>query len=684
MSNSNITRPPRASHPGSFSWNQRPTESEQEVATRYGLQILPLPEDTSAESISGEWEPVDFGRMSPEQTALRGIAKQLELDPEKAEAFSKDLSAYLKNLINVKTADLPAMPDLPATRPMMIRGALTAGAAAYATSFMIANYIGKLVSVWNPIVGALMLPVIAGPLHALISEPVAGSIRSNWGMPLGPDAAISANFTTAHSMLWAARIENNLDKIHKWEQVLVEINKAAKEQGDEVTTRFGNHQVLAAMMRAFLSEDLPFLSFTAAYLLTGATQPYTRMALGGPDKLHAIILALVDGSISAIGGVMGGIGTAGLSNLQRSYGQKAKTKAGMHVPEMHNAAIERCEYLALKLNTALAELKTYRNACRASDDPAVTKALAQIDEAVENLRARITRNEVKKASFNTLLGRQFLAIERSIAAYTGMEGKNTALWHTEESSRLRIGAKVLVNMTVLMPAVMHLIHLNYLLTETIPLSGAPEYQDPEQNNTMWGNSTMPGIEPQVSAALWGTMTVGASLIGGWLFRPLLIPAYEHVGGVVIGLKNRYFGDSQQSQGNDKNDKANDGSPIPIGSPRRSSLEGDERTDDESQGLIDPPRTEETDDESQSLIDPYRQETVVDVDVTEEEKQVNVQEQIGAWPTIEVGAQTLETWGTGLQALLQDALGILEEGIANLKEVMTPRSRDEESSGGGVQ
>jgi hypothetical protein len=615
------------------------------------------------------------------------------LEPEEAEAFSNDLSAYLKNLINVKTDDLPTIPNLQATRPMMIKGALTAGASAYATSFMIANYIGKLVGVWNPVVGALMVPLIAGPLHALISEPVAGSIRSNWGTPLGPDAAISANFTTAHSMLWAARIEKNAQKIDRWEKILVEVEKKAADQGTKVGTSFSNHQVLAAMMRAFLSEDLTFVTFMGAYLFTGLTQPYTRMALGGPDPLHAFVLALTDASISAIGGLIAGMGTAGLSNLQRSYGQKAEAKAGMHLPQMHDAAIERCEYLALKLNKALAELKMYRDACRSSDDPALNNALVQIDEAVEILRTKITRNEVKKASFNTLLGRQFLAIERSIAAYTGMEGKNTAPWHTEESSRLRIGAKVLANMTALIPAAMHLIYLSHLLAETIPLSEAPEYQDPDRNNTMWGNSTMPGIEPQVSAALWGTMTYGVSLIGGWLFRPLLIPVYEHAGGVVIGLKNKYFGDTQPGAGNDSNDridKANGAPSTPIASPmiRSPRISSPYEETQIASPVIRSPRISspyEIDPESESLIVPYDEEPPPDDEVDEvTESEVNIEDVGTRQPVEPEDSQGLETGEKGLQDILQDALNTIEAAIDNVKELITPRRQDEESSGGGVQ
>jgi hypothetical protein len=143
------------------------------------------------------------------------IAQLLNLNEEQKAKFFGDLDEYLKHFLAIAEAELPKIPEPEVPLGNIVKGTLAGGAAAYGTSFLVANFVGKYLSIVNPTAGAMMI-LAAGPMHAWLSEHVAGSIRANWGTPAAVDARIWANFVTANSMLIEAKIAGNREDETYW------------------------------------------------------------------------------------------------------------------------------------------------------------------------------------------------------------------------------------------------------------------------------------------------------------------------------------------------------------------------------------------------------------------------------------------------------------------------------------
>ena len=202
----------------------------------------------------------------------------------------------------------------------------------------------------------------------------------------------------------------------------------------------------------------------------------------------------------------------------------------------------------------------------------------KIRKTIDTVRRQLYSSEGRRKSQGSQVARQNRAASRTMVMNLGRHDKNPDAWHTTESVRVRFFSKVLANTLALTPAAMHLLYMAEVLNRTIPPGGF----DPPRTNetdTMWGNNTTIGMEPQIQEALMWTMSFGVTLIGGFNMRPFLAPVFEHLSEVVLhahqGISS-YFGDAAGDA-----DAAAKPSSVVILDPKESeeSVESDESEDD---------------------------------------------------------------------------------------------------------
>ncbi len=305
-------------------------------------------------------DPANFSiGMSRDEFINR--AAQLGLTPEQADQLASDVQSFLDTLqvqdkvafavadqLKIQAEKLPAS----ATSVKKLTTNALAGAAGYLSSFLWGKIFTSLtVGLSGSIHGAWIFPVSAGPLNVLLSEPLAGAIRSQGAFHPSVDGTAYTDYNTASARLAKANVLGDVEAMNYWTAQIAGIIDAVidREQKypdlwfrsgvekpqrdghgyalDEQGNRDKNFDALAekvitgARRRAFITDEMPFLFFTLNYALTGAMQPWILQHFPPAQAF------MIDALACAGAGTLAGAETGVLQDLLRQKIQRAPLKA---------------------------------------------------------------------------------------------------------------------------------------------------------------------------------------------------------------------------------------------------------------------------------------------------------------------------------------------------------------------
>ncbi len=423
------------------------------------------------------------------------LCEELIADVKETVATLAKLSPEDSALIERTKAEMKDFARLPVDRSCSRQAATVAaaGASAYLSSF----FFGKLaLNLSSAAIGSphgSWIFLLAGLLNPTVSEPLVQGIRATGAAYGSPDGKAMSECWSAR--LWCERaqaggdatayrhhrktIADHVTRIIEREQSygikhlgsgIAEIRydpqtlepvEAKTVDGHAVDPAQAEQQVLRwARVRAFITDDLPFLSFTANYTISGALSVLLRPAL--PPWVYC----WTDMAISAGLGTAAGIETATLQNLLRRYVQGATLQAepvevkrarlasvGASM-SAHQSRMGRLKQVILLLEDARNRLEQQR-----ANGLPVEQQLAELDTGLDDARrahAGLMRcYEREKRRFDqhsSTLGRAGQSIQSSMAAYLGETGLRTAD-DVSQGARIRAWSKPAGYMMSLVPVI---------------------------------------------------------------------------------------------------------------------------------------------------------------------------------------------------------------------------------------
>ncbi len=216
-----------------------------------------------------------------------------------------------------------------------------AGALAYLTSFMPAKLATNFITsgAGSPH-GAWALMFIAGFLNPLISEPMANAIRSQGAHHTSPDGKAYMDFHSALQELRIAEKNKQNERINECRAFIFKIineciereklmdclqsgvEEIQAEDINELTQlcgKSGNIQkvIRSAQIRAFITDELPFLCYSAAYAIPGLYSPLIK------QSFSPLAAAGIDFLVHASAGTIAGAATGYMQNTLRARFQKS-------------------------------------------------------------------------------------------------------------------------------------------------------------------------------------------------------------------------------------------------------------------------------------------------------------------------------------------------------------------------
>ena len=213
-----------------------------------------------------------------------------------------------------------------------------AGASAYWTSFMVGKLatnivttsIGSAHGVWPSL-------LIAGLLNPLVSEPIANAIRLQGAHHGSPDGKAYMDFHSALQELHLAEENNQVGRINECHAFIIKIineciereklmdclqsgvDEIKNDDINDLENKYGNIQkvIRSAQLRAFITDELPFLWYTFLYTFTGAASPFIK------QSFSPWIAAGIDFAVHASAGTIAGSLTGISQNYLRKFIQKS-------------------------------------------------------------------------------------------------------------------------------------------------------------------------------------------------------------------------------------------------------------------------------------------------------------------------------------------------------------------------
>lgn len=213
-----------------------------------------------------------------------------------------------------------------------------AGASAYWTSFMVGKLainivttsIGSAHGVWPSL-------LIAGLLNPLVSEPIANAIRLQGAHHASPDGKAYMDFHSALQELHLAEENNQVGRINECHAFIIKIineciereklmdclqsgvDEIKNDDINDLENKYGNIQkvIRSAQLRAFITDELPFLWYTFLYTFTGAASPFIK------QSFSPWIAAGIDFAVHASAGTIAGSLTGISQNYLRKLIQKS-------------------------------------------------------------------------------------------------------------------------------------------------------------------------------------------------------------------------------------------------------------------------------------------------------------------------------------------------------------------------
>jgi len=216
-----------------------------------------------------------------------------------------------------------------------------AGASAYLSSFMWGKLATNFITsgAVSPH-GAWALMFIAGFLNPLVSEPFANAIRLQGAHYGSADGKAYMDFYTALQELRLAKENNQVERINECHTFITKIideciereklmsrlksgvEEIQAEDINELTQlcgKSGNIQkvINAAKCRAFVTDELPFLWYSASYAIPGLYSPLIK------QSFSPFMAASIDFAVHAVAGTFAGAATGCTQNILRAWLQKS-------------------------------------------------------------------------------------------------------------------------------------------------------------------------------------------------------------------------------------------------------------------------------------------------------------------------------------------------------------------------
>lgn len=439
-----------------------------------------------------------------------------------------------------------------------------AGGASYTSAFFPGKVLGNYLGMVIPRYSAYIYVIFASFLHAFVGENIGGGLRGNYGAYPSPDAAATANYTTAMAALNAARVSGDARKIKQCETDLHTVTEgllARMRQQDEAGTPlwclFKDNPVLSAHLRAMLSDEFPYFWYIIAYGISGSALPYERRDIaqlthfaGKPldQSDRALMLASVDIIVAGLLGVMAGMLTVLTQNaLRRRVQHVTKAPAGLHSPEVRDSHLRRArERLAMLTEKykKLCELELLVEQQQALGEMASGKAqrlLPKIRSAIERNQAAQNKERADLKQLRSAFGRNRKAIRRGFATTVAGKPKNPVefLNRSRTAMPLRTTSKWLGNATALLPFAYFVTYVGALYAQHMPLdhlapgnatSPNPFFDSPESQQQY--------IEQGIQQVLFSSSMAGTALITAWWLRYGTTPLIERTLGRAAGYVTR--------------------------------------------------------------------------------------------------------------------------------------------------
>lgn len=436
-----------------------------------------------------------------------------------------------------------AAPD--ASAGLQRLGATCAGAAAYLSSFLFANGIEKLLAAQGlAAAGRIAFPIVGGTFNALFSEALAGAIRNLYGSHGSPDAVAATNYSSASAQRLVEYCLGDAESVARWNGHIERIVDTALDRqvanvaaGHPLPFASGDHPVLAAALRSWLSNQVPFLAFSVMYLVSGGVAPLVTAGLGGPDNWDKAANFAVS---TACGTLAGSMTVLGQNTLRRVVEHAPAPKEGAHSQRARVPEIHRLQTAIAQLGANMQELGLHRTAIEqlagknASGNDVARAALFRIDDAMKrnaalqaDHHASIATLEAADGKRSGVHGRNLEAAWKNLGRNTGLADGNAPAWLDGWPAARRTMAKALGNTAALGLYVMHMEMLAGAMKTSLPqdhlatgINGTNPYFNSPRAQAEF-------IQQGISEVLLPSMTAGMSLIGAWWTRDLLTPMMEH-------------------------------------------------------------------------------------------------------------------------------------------------------------
>ncbi len=465
--------------------------------------------------------------MSEKQ--FRAYAHAMGMPDEICESLIQDVHKFVQTIVDLtdeETSQIKkAVDDAESLKKIPIGSAACrqlgttsmAGWAAYLTSFFLGKLAQNLSTIPSGSVHGGWSFLLAGVLNPLVTEPIAQGIRSGGVTHASPDGKAYMDYHTA--CLWLRQVDGNKDLKKKWRKeradIVSEVLKREHAQQmhrlgsgiDEITfdkkthkpisarTREGNaikpkeamNQVIdAARRRAYITDELPFFTFTLNYLISGALSPLLKAGLTTWNYLGA------DLGLSALMGSLSGMETAVTQNWLRAYIQGAQ-KVGLTSKRkraLRNVADTELTIMVRKLNelsrirTILAHQERYletkiKEGYELNDELQALRSLQDdAKQAQKSVRKKYRQCKLKAKAYSSMASQRADIVNTSMATYMGELSGNTESFKAEAMT-FRAAAKLIAYPLSLVPVILY----NTLAAPAIVNAFTPPSAQPSATNT---------------------------------------------------------------------------------------------------------------------------------------------------------------------------------------------------------
>lgn len=405
------------------------------------------------------------------------------------------------------------------------------GAVAYLSGFGIAAVIRTLISLRNPIAGAVVGYQLAAVLHKIFTEPLVGTlVQELGGFYGGPDSSFAEDVATAMAIKAvvdrtskdAVLMDEALDKLRTdhlesiRKRLLAKARKARPEKRLEhlerrvradLERRFGNLPVeeLArrASIRRLASDDMAFMAFLAIYTATIPGGALLRQM--NPANADEYGLAFMGLALDLIGGTVAGMLTMIFQQRWRhSYQAVPSVAPGRkHIKALRRDRIEHYKKVKKELQKRIEQCIALRTSGSVNISP---KDLAIVKDGEKNLKAKLAQVERKLEKLSKpAMSRHISKFASVMAAATGSVNaiKKTAVG---DGSRLLLGGRGGIGQIVKVSG--HTVRNSFVTSIAMGLSIAAllihdgDFTSQESSEADWAYSLIVGLTPLLFIGAW--------------------------------------------------------------------------------------------------------------------------------------------------------------------------------------